>query len=57
MFETGVVRDNECNYSARSGGIIEIFFSNFFHMKVYCVFSLESPHRIYHFQYEKEKTP
>ena len=36
-------------------------FSVFFNMKVYCVFSLESPHRgdssentIYHFQYKKK---
>ena len=33
------------NQSARSGGIIRIFFRIFFHMKVCCVFSLESPHR------------
>ena len=33
------------DYSARSGGIIGIIFSIFFNMKVYCVFSLESPHR------------
>ena len=32
------------NHSTRSGGIIEIF-PIFFNMKVYCVFSLESPHR------------
>ena len=31
------------DYSARSGGLIGIFF--FFNMKVYYVFSLESPHR------------
>ena len=34
--------------------------SIFFNMKVCCVFSLESPHRvhtIYHFQYKKEKYP
>ena len=30
------------DYSARSGGLKGIFF--FFNMKVYCVFSLESPH-------------
>ena len=33
------------DYSARSGGIIGIFFFIFFNMKVCCVFSLESPHR------------
>ena len=32
------------DYSARSGGLIGIFF-NFFDMKVCCIFSLESPHR------------
>ena len=44
MFQTGVVRASECdNHSARIGSKIEI--SLFFNMKVYCVFSLESPHR------------
>ena len=33
------------DYSARSGGLTEIFFFIFFNMKVCCVFSLESPHR------------
>ena len=33
------------NHSARSGGIIGIYFRNFFNKKVNCVFSLESPHR------------
>ena len=33
------------NHSAKSGGIIWIFFSIFFNMKVCCVFSLEPPHR------------
>ena len=32
------------NQSARSGGIIGIFFSILFNLKVCCVFSLESPH-------------
>ena len=32
------------NHSALSGGIIRIYFL-FFNMKVYFVFSLESPHR------------
>ena len=49
MFETGVVRANECelmsvNHSATSGGIIVIFFIIFFNMKVRYVFSLESPY-------------
>ena len=44
MFETGVVRANEVNHSARSSGIIG-YFSMFFNMKVGCVFSLELPHR------------
>ena len=33
------------DYSARSGGLIRISFFIFFEMKVYCVFSLESPHQ------------
>ena len=33
------------DYSARSGGLIGIFFFIFFNMKVCCMFSLESPHR------------
>ena len=40
MFETGVVRANEC-YSSRQ---VKYIFSIFFNMKVCCVFSLESPH-------------
>ena len=32
------------NHIARSGGIIGLFFSIFFYVKVCCVFSLESPH-------------
>ena len=31
-------------HSARSGGIIGIFFSIFFNMKECCMFSLELPH-------------
>ena len=50
--------------SARSGGIIRISLI-FCYMKVYCVFTLESPHRgdsneytqYTIFQYEKEKHP
>ena len=45
MFETGVVPNNEVNHSARSGGIIGIFFFIFFKMKVCSAFSLELPHR------------
>ena len=48
IYETGVVRV----HSARSGGIIGIFFSIFFNMKVCCVFSLESPHRGYSNEYK-----
>ena len=33
------------DYSARSGGLKGIFFFINFKIKVYCVFSLESPHR------------
>ena len=44
MFETGVVRDNVVNHSARSEGIIGLSF-RFFTMKVCCVFSLESLYR------------
>ena len=33
------------DYYARSGGLVGISFFIFFNMKVYCVFSLESPHR------------
>ena len=43
-FEAGVVRVS-VNHSARSGGIIGLFFSIFYNVKVHCVFSLESPHR------------
>ena len=50
--------------STRSGGIIRISLI-FYNMKVYCVFTLESPHRgdsnaytqYTIFQYEKEKYP
>ena len=38
MLKTGIVRANEINHSARSGGIIGICFSHFFNMKVCCVF-------------------
>ena len=43
MFETGAVRANEC-YSQRQGRRHNRdIFSIFFNMKVYCVFSSESP--------------
>ena len=50
--------------SGRSGGIIRIYLI-YYNMKVYCVFTLESPHRgdsneytqCTIFQYEKEKHP
>ena len=46
MFKTGVVLANECfNQSAKSGGIIGIFISSFFNLKVCCVFSLELPQK------------
>ena len=47
FFEAGVVRANEgcslCQVMRHNRDI----FSIFFYMKVYCVFSLESPHRQY----------
>ena len=33
------------DYSAKSGSLIGIFFFIFFNMRVFCVFSLESPHQ------------
>ena len=53
------------NHSARSGGKNTDIFPIFFNMKVYCVFTLESPYRgdsneytqYTIFQYEKEKQP
>ena len=52
-------------YRARSGGIIGVSLRFFFIMKVYCVFSLESPQRgdsneytqYSIFQYKKENIP
>ena len=41
------------NHSARSGGIIGIYFRFSFNMKVYCLFSLELPHRGYSNVYTK----
>ena len=65
MFEAWVVRANECKSQRQirrqNSDIVPIFFN----MKVYCVFTLESPHRgdsneftqYTTFQYEKEKHP
>ena len=44
MFETGGLEPMSVNHSARSGSITGIYYQLFFYMKVYCVFSLESPH-------------
>ena len=41
MFETGVVRANECQVRKHNRDLLFFFFK----MKVCCVFSLESPHR------------
>ena len=45
MFETGNVRANECYSLRQVRRHNRDIFSVFFSMKVYCVFSLESPHR------------
>ena len=45
MLETGVVRANECYSLRQARGHNRDIFSIFFNMKVYCVFSLESPQR------------
>ena len=45
MFETRVVRANECYSLHHIMRHNRDIFSIFFDMKVYCVFSLESPHR------------
>ena len=42
-FGTGVVRANECKSLHLVGRHNRNMFSIFFNMKVYCVFSLESP--------------
>ena len=42
------------NHGTKSGGHTSDIFSIFFILMVYCVFSLESPYTIYHFQYKKE---
>ena len=45
MFETGVVRANECLSLREVRRHNRYLFSIFFDKKVCCVFSLESPHR------------
>ena len=45
MFETGVVRANECKSKGQVRRHNRDIFSISFNMKVCCVFSLESPHR------------
>ena len=45
MFETGVVRANECYSLRQVRRHYRNIFSIFFIMKVCCVLSLESPHR------------
>ena len=44
MFETGVVRANECKSYRKVRRYNRDNFSIFFQMKAYCMFSLESPH-------------
>ena len=45
MFETGVVRANECYSLHQVRRHNRDIFSIFFNIMVYCVFSLELPHR------------
>ena len=45
MFETGVVRANECLSYRHVRRHNRDIFSSFFNMEVFCLFSLESPHR------------
>ena len=45
MFETGVVRANDCKSKRKARRHNMDIFSIFFNMKVCCVSSLESPHR------------
>ena len=45
MFETGVVRANECCSLRQVRRHNKNIFSMFFNMKACCLFSLESPHR------------
>ena len=44
MLETGVVELMSVNHSARSEGMKGYIF-DFLYMKVYCLYSFESPHR------------
>ena len=45
MFETGIVRANEGYLLRQVRRHNRDIFLSFFNMKVYCAFSLESPHR------------
>ena len=45
MFETGLVQADECNSQRQARRYNRDIFSIFFSLKVYCVFSLELPHR------------
>ena len=45
MFETGVVRANECSSQRKVRRNIRDIFSIFLNVKVCCVFSLKSPYR------------
>ena len=45
MFEAGVVRANECYSECQVKRHNRDIFSIVYNIKVYCVFSLESPHR------------
>ena len=45
MFETKVVRASECQSKRQVWRPNRDIISSFFNMKVYCVFSLKSPHR------------
>ena len=44
MFETGVVRANKCSSWRQARRHNRDILSILFNMKIYCVFSLESPH-------------
>ena len=44
-FETGGVRANECESLCQARRHNRDIFSIFFNMNVYCVFSLDAPHR------------
>ena len=65
MFEIGVVRANKCYLLRQIRRQNSDIFPSFFNMKVYCVFTLESPQRgdsneftqYIIFRYEKRKHP